>query len=329
MSRRRPAAELAALATRALRARGLSEQHTAWVVDGLVESSLRGIDTHGLRLLETYLAELDGGRSRAQPELRFSGERPAARALDAGAALGLVAGRAAAEEAARLARENGVGAVSVGNSNHFGAASVYTLALARKGLVGLSFSNSDALVAPENGRRPFFGTNPISLAAASEDELFCADFATSQVSYSRVKAWRAEGRELEPGWAICQGEELLALEPLGGHKGQCLGMMVEILCAVLAGMPFDHQISHLYDPPYDQPRRISHLILALDPEAFAGAATFRQNLGRLLAAVRQEPGEPGHKVIAPGDLEKESTAERLERGIPLTAKEWAFFERLE
>ena len=51
-----------------------------------------------------------------------------------------------------------------GNSNHFGAASVYTLAMARQGVLGLSFTNSDALVAPHGGRRPAFGTNPISMA---------------------------------------------------------------------------------------------------------------------------------------------------------------------
>lgn len=320
------AGELAAIMKAALHRRGLSGQHAGYVVDGLVEASLRGIDTHGVRLFATYLSELDGGRSQAAPQFGWSGEKPAVRSLDAGNALGLVAGRVACEKAAELARTNGVGAVSVRNSNHFGAASVYTLALAREGLLGLAFSNSDALVAPVGGRRPFFGTNPVSMAVAGEgEELFCADFATSQVSYSRVKAFRAQGKPLEPGWAITgENEELLALEPLGGHKGQCLGMMVEILCVLLAGMPFDHQLTHLYDPPFDQPRQVSHLFLALDLEAFGSAAAFRQSLGRLLEMVRQEPGRP----IAPGDLEKASTVTRLANGIPLSEVEQAFFGRI-
>ncbi len=126
------------------------------------------------------------------------------------------------------------------------------------------------------GRRPLFGTNPISMAVAGEGgEIFCADFATSQVSYSRVKAHRAQGKHLEPGWVVGgEAGEPLALLPLGGHKGQCLGMMVEILCALIAGMPFDHQLSHLYDPPFGQPRQVAHLFLALDPEAFGAAAAF-------------------------------------------------------
>ncbi len=324
--RRIPAPDLATLMREALRRRGLPEEHAAYVVDGLLETSLRGVDTHGVRLFSTYLAELDGGRSRARPELRWSGER-AARRLDAGGALGLVAGRIAADEAVRLAREFGTGAVSVGGSNHFGAASVYTLAMARQGVLGLSFTNSDALVAPHGGTRPAFGTNPISMAVRGDgDDLFCADFATSQVSYSKVKHHRAHGLPLEPGWVVEGDADVL--KPLGGHKGQCLGMMVEILCALIAGMPLDSELSHLYAPPYDEPRRVAHLFLALDVAAFRPLAAFRADLSRFLGQVRAEPAAAGARVLAPGDLEGESAAERRELGIPLEDEEWRFFASL-
>jgi len=336
-----PAATLAATMRAALSRRGLSVEHAGWVAEGLLDTSLRGIDTHGIRLFPTYLAELDGGRSRARPEMRWVGEATgrAARLLDAGGALGLVAGRTAAAEAVRLARAYGVGSVAVRNSNHFGAASVYTLAMAREGLLGLSFTNSDALVAPFHGLRPIFGTNPISMAVEGEDgELFCADFATSQVSYSKVKHHRAHGLPLEPGWAVAadgrdaaRGEtpgEVAALQPLGGHKGHCLGMMVEILCALLAGMPLDHELSHLYVEPFDAPRQVAHLFLAFDLAAFQSPAFFRASLSRLLRLVREQPAVDGEQVIVPGDLESAETARRRVEGIPLTEEEAAAFERI-
>jgi LDH2 family malate/lactate/ureidoglycolate dehydrogenase len=321
-----PAETLARLMTEALGRRGLSAEHAAYVVDGLLETSLRGVDTHGVRLFPTYLAELDGGRSQASPELRWSGER-AARVLDAGNALGLVAGRVAADEAARLAREHGVGAVSVRDSNHFGAAAVYTLAMARQGVIGLAFTNSDALVAPHGGTRPVFGTNPISMAArGAGDDLFCADFATSQVSYSKVKHHRARGLPLEPGWVV-EGEETV-LQPLGGHKGQCLGMMVEILCALLAGMPLDAELSHLYTPPFDEPRRVAHLFIALDVAAFRAPGAFREDLSRLLGEVRAEPAVAGARVVTPGDIEAETATRRRRMGVPLEEEDWSFFASL-
>jgi ureidoglycolate dehydrogenase (NAD+) len=314
----------------ALLRRGLSEEHAGWVVDGLLETSLRGVDTHGVRLFPTYLAELDGGRSRACPEMTWAGEGRAARLLDAGGALGLVAGRFACAEAVRLAREHGVGTVAVRNSNHFGAASVYTLAMARQGVLGMSFTNSDALVAPFHGLRPLFGTNPISFAVQGEgDDLFCADFATSQVSYSKVKHYNAQGIPLEDGWVVQADGDVAALKPLGGHKGQCLGMMVEILCALLAGMPLDHELSHLYAPPYDEPRQVAHLFLAFDIAAFQNPEAFRVSLSRLLRLVREEPAVEGERVIVPGDLESEETARRRAEGIPLTDEEAAVFAGLE
>ncbi|HBL29771.1 MAG TPA: hypothetical protein DD490_23290, partial [Acidobacteria bacterium] len=325
----------------ALLRRGLSAEHAGWVAEGLLETSLRGVDTHGVRLFPTYLSELDGGRSRARPDMRWIGEEAgrAARLLDAGGALGLVAGRTAAAEAVRLARAHGVGSVAVRNSNHFGAASVYTLAMAREGFLGLSFTNSDALVAPFHGMRPIFGTNPISMAVRGEGEdLFCADFATSQVSYSKVKHHRAHGIPLQAGWAVTaegrdaaageEGGEVAALQPLGNHKGHCLGMMVEILCALLAGMPFDHELSHLYVAPFDAPRQVAHHFLAFDLAAFQDPAFFRASLSRLLRLVREQPAVEGEQVIVPGDLESAETARRKAEGIPLTDEEAAAFERI-
>jgi LDH2 family malate/lactate/ureidoglycolate dehydrogenase len=316
----------------ALYRRGLTREHASYVVEGLLEASLRGIDTHGVRLFPTYIAELDGGRSRANPEMRWLGDGRAARLLDGGHALGLVAGRVACAEAARLAREWGIGAVAVRNSNHFGAASVYTLAMAREGMVGLALSNSDALVAPHNGLRPLFGTNPLSLAVRGRGErFFCADFATSQVSYSKIKHHREQGLPLEPGWAVTAGgedaaaaadAEIAALRPLGGHKGQCLGMMVEILSALLAGMPLDHELSHLYTPPFDEPRRVAHLFLALDMAAFRDPEEFRQELSRMMGIVRSQPAAGTERVIVPGDLEDEMAALRRVQGIPMTEEEW-------
>jgi LDH2 family malate/lactate/ureidoglycolate dehydrogenase len=332
-------AEPLAVAIRgALRRRGLPPEHAGFVADGLVSTSLRGIDTHGVRLLPTYLAELDGGRARAQPDLVFTGEK-AVRRLAAGGALGLVAGTVACREAVRLAGEHGVGAVSVGDSNHFGAASVYTLEMARRGVLGLAFTNSDALVAPANGRHPLFGTNPLSLAvAAAGGELFSVDMATSQIAYSKVKSRREQGLPLEPGWALTpdgrdaseagEAGEIAALQPLGGYKGHCLGVIVEILCALLAGMPFDHELTHLYAPPYDTPRQVAHLFLAFDLAAFGNPDAFRVRLAQLLALVRESEGVAGERVINPGDLEREAERERGEHGIPLSEEEAAFFAGL-
>ncbi len=328
---------LAAVMHRALTARDLSEEHAGFVVDGLVEASKRGVDTHGVRLFRTYLNELDGGRAKAHPQFQWHEAGTAARVLDAGAALGMVAGRSAAAEAVNLAKQHGVGVVVVRNSNHFGPASCYTLEMARHRVLGLACTNSDALVAPFGGCSPLVGTNPISMTVeADEDDLFCADFATSQVSYSKVKHYRAHGRDLEAGWAVnaegvdvarSEDRDVAALQPLGGYKGECLGLMVEILCPLLAGEPYDHELSHLYGEPYDEPRRVAHFFLGLHLPLFTDEQVFRARLRQMLQRVRAESGERGD-VMVPGDPETRYAAQRREKGIPLTDEEASWFRGL-
>jgi LDH2 family malate/lactate/ureidoglycolate dehydrogenase len=334
-----PREPLERLMTAAFLRRGLPAEHAGFVVDGMVLTSLRGIDTHGVRLFPVYLRELDGGRAKPRPDLRFRGATAAARLLAADHALGPVAGRLACREAVRLAKASGVGAVAVRDSNYFGGSAQYTLEMAEADTIGLAFTNSDALVAPVGGSRPLFGTNPISFAARGPgDEVFCVDMATSQSSFTKVKQYRESGRALEPGWAVGPDgrdasepgvEEVAALLPLGGPKGQCLAMMVEILCCLLADMPLDHELTNLYDEPWDRPRVTSHFFLALDVAAFQEVSTFRRRLGELLGLVRSQDGTGRGRVVAPGDFEHESAARRREEGIPLAEEDLERFREID
>ncbi|MCH9652214.1 MAG: Ldh family oxidoreductase [Deltaproteobacteria bacterium] len=330
---------LEAVMTRALASRGLSPEHQAAVVEGLLEASLRGVDTHGVRLFPTYLKELDGGRAAVRPQMTWQENYSSAHLLDAGSALGLVAGRTACQRATELARNHGVGAVVVRNSNHFGPASAFTLWLARQGLIGLCCTNSDALVAPFQGVEALLGTNPISCAVAGEgDDVFCLDMATSQVSYSCTKIFREEGRPLEPRWAVdatgqdCASTEAgspSALLPLGGYKGQGLGMAVSLLCALLAQEPLDDELSHLFAPPYDRGRRVSHFFLALNIGAFSDEERFRSRLSSWLRQFYGSEPSGDESVSTPGAQEARVAAHRGQNGIPLKPELLEWFRRVE
>lgn len=306
---------------------GLCQEHAEFVVDTLVYASLRGVDTHGLELLPTYIQELEGGRCKRQPDVRILRSAPAFALLDGDAGLGVVVANVAIRKAMDLARGNGVGAVAVANSNHFGPAGYYSDLAARSGMIGLSFSNSDVLVAAHNGAKAASGTNPIAIAAPGlGEELFSLDMATSQVAYSRVRRHLAEQRPLEAGWAVdnqgrdsAQTGEIAALVPLGGYKGQGLAMAVQVLTAVLTQMPLDHELSHLFAPPYDQPRKVAHLFLCIDIAAASEPKVFESRLSELTAHMRAESRDGCPPVLSPGDNEAASTARRLQEGVPASA----------
>jgi ureidoglycolate dehydrogenase (NAD+) len=312
----------------ALTEAGVSAADAGNVADALVDTSLRGIDTHGLRLLPQYLEELATGVANAAARIRVIRDRGAGLLMDADGALGVLAGLAAAGTAAERARQFGVAAVGVRNSNHFGAASVYTRRLARDGLVGIAVTSAASRVAPHGGVEPLFGTNPISVAAGSNADEFALDMATSQVCFGEIKHRRAQQRSLDSGWVTdangrptTEPDETYALSPLGGYKGQGLAMAVTLLAGVLTGAPLDWQLSQVGEGITGKGRAVGHLVLALDPGAFTGRAEFSAGLTDLLGTVRAAtPANRNQPVLAPGDPQRAHERERWQHGIPLDAR---------
>ncbi|KPC52726.1 Ldh family oxidoreductase [Amantichitinum ursilacus] len=314
---------------RAAERRGVSTEHARWFADALVETSLMGIDTHGLRLFALYLRELDEGRSKAKPHFMLRRRQGAMATLDADAALGTVAGLHAARLAVGIAQSHGIGAVAVGNSNHFGAASIYGLEIARHNMIGLVTTSAAARMSPFNGKRAMFGTNPICFVAPGVGEQrFMLDMATSQISYSQIKHYRKNGLALPLGWVLnAAGEpteqpaDVVSLSPLGGYKGQGLAMMVQILSCLLASMPLDHELDHLDTGRFDTGRNIGHFMIAIDPSAFANPASFRQQVSRLMDDVRATPARDGARVQVAGDPQAANRQQRLQHGIPALPEE--------
>lgn len=323
--------KLRQIARELLEQRGVNTEHAEAVVDTLVTTSLRGVDTHGVRLLPLYLKMLDSGKCNSSPRLRFEQCGPTSYSLDADFALGPVAAVAAVKKTAQAAVGYGNATVSVKNANHFGAAGYYAARLADLGMIGMVFSNANALVAPYNGRTAVFGTNPIAIAArGNNDDLFLLDMATSQISYSKVVIHRQNGRPLEPGWVIDTNGAITVdptqstfLAPLGGYKGQGLAMAVEILCSVLTNSAFDHEISPVLSPKVENAAHApSFLFMALDISSFTDPINFRNRLSELIEHVRQAPSTTDGAVLVPGDKELACHRERTRTGIPIDEIFW-------
>jgi ureidoglycolate dehydrogenase (NAD+) len=293
------------------------------VVGSLLQTSLRGVDSHGLQLFPHYLRAVKAGRINAAPRLAVDRSGRSTAVLDADHAFGHLAGAAAVDLAGDIALETGVGAVCVRQSTHLGAAAYFALRAAERGLLGFAFTNADALVKAFNGKSAVFGTNPICFTAPLErEEPLCLDMATSLVSWNKVRIRRESDEELEEDWAFdANGEPTVdahaaaALNPIGGYKGFGLGMMVEVLCGLLAGGPVAHEILPMYGAPIEARRSISHFFMVMDVRRFVDPTQFRSRLQELVDSIRALP-HSGEPVQVPGDPEKRAFAERSANGIP-------------
>jgi LDH2 family malate/lactate/ureidoglycolate dehydrogenase len=271
------------------------------------------------------------GRFNFRPQPRVLHETAVSALVDAHGGPGQVAGTRAMLLAIEKARAAGLAAVSVRNSNHFGAAGAYAMLAAEAGLVGMAFSAAwDEAIVPTHGAQPRFGTNPIAFAApAGEGAPFCFDIATSTVAIGKLRLAELHGRPLEAGWALDTSGVITTdpkvalasrwLTPLGGtpalssHKGYGLAALVEILSTMLGGASYsatrDRTKQHL---------DVGHFFLAINPAAFRPEGGFETDVAAMMSVLREtRPAQSGRPVIAPGDPEARAFADRSVNGIPL------------
>jgi len=306
-----------------LQAVQVSAEDAVLVADALVQTSLWGIDSHGIARLTHYLARIQAGSIEPQPLLAITETGPCTAQLNAGHALGIIACRRAMQVAIEMAQRNGLGLVGVSESTHCGAIGLYTRQAARVGLIGIAFTHSDALVAPFGGVQRFLGTNPLSIAfPRTGGEPLCLDMATSAIPWNKVMNARRTHEPLPEQVAIdangqftTNAQHVAALFPLGGaygYKGYGLALMVDLLCGTLNGMPFGPHISVMYGD-LTQRRHLGSLVMAIDPRRFAGGETLAETVAHIIKELKEQPGE----ILFPGEPEYRHEVERRESGIPV------------
>ncbi|WP_022728174.1 Ldh family oxidoreductase [Fodinicurvata sediminis] len=322
-----------------LTAAGADKETVDAAARAMMHGTRLGVDSHGVRLLDHYVTALTGGRVNVRPDLRLTNEMGAVATLDADNAHGAYAAYSGMDHAIRLAGTNGIGAVAIRNSSHFGPAGAYAFAAAKAGMIGIAMCNSDSFVRLHDGAQPFHGTNPLACAVpANGGSPWLLDMATSAITYNRIQLFKSLGQDLPQGTAsdaegqdTQDAENASMLAPLGGSfgfKGAGLAGLVEIFSAVLTGMQLSFDIAPMAGPDFSTPRGLGAFVLAIKPDAFVDQATFEAGMARYLEQLRASPARNGARVMAPGDREWQEVDRRARNGVPLDPATKAAFMRL-
>lgn len=297
-------------------------QYVAW---HLVETNLRGTDSHGVARLPHYVSRLQAGSIHARPNMRFERRGKSVGLVDGDHGLGHLVMRRASDEAIVLARESGAGWVAVRHSSHCGALAPFGLQIAQHGMIGLVFTHVDPMVLPYGASEPFSGTNPLCFTApGARGKTLCLDMATSIVPWNLVANARSEGVSIPTGWAVDkEGRDttdpraVKALYPIGEYKGSGLGIFIDLFCALLSDAPTGPDIPAMYGD-LGQHRRLGGLVGAIDVDAFTSLDTFQSRVADMAVRVGQlKPATGTDRVRYPGEPELESKARRELDGIPI------------
>jgi L-2-hydroxycarboxylate dehydrogenase (NAD+) len=310
---------------------GVPETDAGIAAEILLAADLRGVDSHGIIRLDTYYGtRLRKGLVNPLSPVTVVRESTTTLALDGGSGLGMVVSHYAMNRCIEKARQSDLAMVTVRNSNHYGIAGYYAMMALPHDMIGISFTNSQPLVAPTYGRMKILGTNPIAVAApAGQEQPYVLDMATSIVPIGRITVYQKAGKEIPLGWGInSQGEvtndpEAVlnggALMPLGGvdlmrgYKGYGLSLLVDIFSGVLSGAAYGINAGN--------PNRkadIGHFFAAIKIEAFRSLADFTRDMDGLIRMLKDAPkAVDQERIYIHGEKEFEQAETNAREGIPL------------
>ncbi|MEA5084106.1 MAG: Ldh family oxidoreductase [Lachnospiraceae bacterium] len=314
---------------------GFTDDESKIITDVLLMSDMFGIESHGVQRMVLYYKTIKNGRIHMDSKWEIVHETPISAVIDNHFGVGQLVGHFAMKKAIEMAKKNGVGLISVRNSNHYGIAGYYAKLACDEGLIGISTTNSEAIMVPTYGRMAMLGSNPIAIAMPAQPYDFFFDASTTVVTRGKVEVYNKKGEDLPQGWTLNSagqpstdtadilhnineknGGGILPLggstEKFGGHKGYGFGMIAEIFSSILSqGLTSNH--THI-----GSTSGTCHSFIAINPNLFGDPAAIKAHFSTYLEELRQSPKAEGQtRIYTHGEKEVEAYALRLSDGIPV------------
>ena len=310
---------------------GVGIEEADVVAASLVGSNLRGHDSHGVVRVKSYLGQLDKRELVAGAELVVLSETPAMLSADAAFGFGMVQMTRLIDRLEAKVLELGVASGTLCRCGHVGRLGEWAELVARRNLAGLVTVNDNGVlkcVAPPGGTEPTVSTNPVAIGVPTGGEPLVLDISTSVVANGKVLVQNTAGEPCPEGWLLdADGEPTTdpavrfsdprgTILPMGGYKGFGLALLLDILVGGLSG-------GSCPPAPEGAPGTNNVLVVAWDPERFAGKPHFQAEADGLIAFVRGVRRKADvDEIRLAGDRSQRMMVERRESGVPLDAGTW-------
>ena len=293
------------------------------VLDEVIDCNLRGIDTHGINLLENYARRY---KTFPPKPIEIVKDFKGVCMVNGGGNLGVVVSVFCMDKAVERAKEYGIGMTMVYDSSHFGAAGYYTRKAAEKGYIGYCCSTALIDLAPWGGLEHIVGKNPFSIAFPGDAFPVVLDIACSVTARNRVRTYAREGWKIPDGWALDKNgkptndpnEALIGLFlPMGGHKGIGIAVMIEYMIAVVCGTGYSSQICT--NDNLTTKQNTAHMFVAIDPHCFASEESIKEQARQFSEKYHKVKKQDGvEKIYLPGEMEWDCYQKRKKEGIPVS-----------
>jgi 3-dehydro-L-gulonate 2-dehydrogenase len=335
--------ELLSTLEQAMHSLGLAGDRASLCARLFAETTRDGVYTHGLNRFPRFVATVKHGTVRvdAQPELVTAGG--AIERWRGNRGVGNLNAHSSMTRAIALARQHGIGAVALAETNHWMRGGSYGWLAADQGLFAICWSNTGRNLPAWGTTSPTLGNNPLALAIprSNPDGSFAGaphvvlDTAMSQFSYGQLAAYAKRGEQLPvPGGFDSEGnltQDAAAIEksyralPIGFWKGSGLALTLDLFAAALSGGNATHQIT----PDFVGETGLSQFFLAIDPGNLGSAAELNRIADDLISAIHNAPrSDPAKAPRYPGEETLRLRQENLRLGIPVEHEVWTLIGSL-
>lgn len=323
-----PFEALRGLAERILLAVAVPQEEALLLADSLATADARGMNSHGVMRLPVYVEKIRGGGFKPGRKGSILRETTSTVLVDAQNGLGAVVMDRAVELACAKAKETGIGAAGVTNSNHYGEGAYYARKPLERGFIVLLTSNGAPNMPVWGGLTRMTGPLPLTFGAPiAGREPFLLDVAMGVLARGKILMAAEKGVEVPLGTGVDSGGNPTTdprkiieggwILPIGGYKGFGITMVLEILAGVLTGGALGQDICELYGTP-ESPQALGHFALVIDPDAFMPRAVFEERMAIYVEMIKVSERAPGiTEIIVAGEPEARRHAEALRSGVPI------------
>ncbi len=327
---RLPIHELQATLAGILVGLGFAPARAAHCAQLFAETTRDGVYSHGVHRFPRFVAMIRNGNIRVDAEPALVTHFGAVERWDGHRGPGNLNAHASMQRAIALAREHGIGYVSLANTNHWMRGGTYGWQAAEAGMIGICWTNTLPNLPVWGGVEPCIGNNPLILAVPRAAGHVVLDMAISQFSFGALESYKARGEMLPvDGGFDRQGQltrDPTAIEesgralPIGYWKGSGLSLLLDMIAAMTSLGLATHQLAR--DPL--QEAGISQVFLAMQPAAFGPDDQSARIADEIVASLHHSSPADQHTPIRyPGERTLQIRAENLARGVPVDPAVWA------
>lgn len=300
------------------------------------ESSCDGVSSHGLNRVARFVEYIHKGWVDIHAEPVLDNNLGSFEIYNGKLGPGILNARFAMNRAIEIAKQYGLGLVTLNNTTHWMRGGSYGWQAAREGLMAICWTNTESCMPAWGAKNINIGNNPFVMAVPRKEGHIVLDMAMSQYSYGKLQVTRLKNERLPyPGGFDMKGnltdipgpiEESMRILPTGYWKGSGFAILLDIISALLS--------NGLTTAGIDKAGvggcgRCNQVFIAIDPLKINTQEFIDKVIDETIRQIKSsDPAHENGTIYYPGEQSFKCRKENLKLGIPVDDGVWAKVKEL-